>query len=613
MRPESHVFTFAAVAALALAAPHLGAQDDATSLPAVTVYSPSVANQSPAGTFAMPVSALRFEPLVDIEPRNMAEAQSDVTIRGDTFENTGMQIGALSIFDPQTGHYLTELPIAPSMLGAPEVLVGADHAAETMNSTGGAISYSFRPISSAGFFSASLGDDGLSREEVYEGVAGTGADHLAADADWAHSEGNGTVQFGDFHFDRADARLEWVTPASRTDAFIGYQASFFGWPNLYTPFDSDETENLQTVLMMASNRTDLGGGDFVESGVFYRRNKDDYAFDRFAPLGPVHPYQHTTWEYGAGIGGREGLGPIVLTYHLEATTDALQSTSLIYGPYHTRALEKATLVPEKSWDVGGGAVTLRAGASYDDSNRADGVASPLAEVSRTWNSGGLQKIYASTATTTEMPSYTALDSSPTSGLFLGNPNLGRQTSHDTEIGASGAYDGWTGQVAAFYRRDDNLVDWTYTTGVFGRSANPVDLDTEGLELVARRSWSLVSVVLGYTALTKSSHYLEEPVTASFYALNYARQRLTAAFVLTLTKTLELRMDNAARIQAPDALRTQGGNQALTSSLGLDWHPQAVRKLELYAQVDNLWNSAFQFVPAVPASRRQLSFGATYGW
>ena len=74
------------------------------------VYSPSVANQEPAGTFAMPVSALRYEPLVDIEPRNMAEAQSDVTIRGDTFENTGLQVGALSIFDPQTGHYLTELP-----------------------------------------------------------------------------------------------------------------------------------------------------------------------------------------------------------------------------------------------------------------------------------------------------------------------------------------------------------------------------------------------------------------------------------------------------------------------------------------------------------------------
>jgi hypothetical protein len=561
----------------------------------------------------MPVSALRYEPLVDNEPRNMAEAQSDVTIRGDTFENTGLQLGALSIFDPQTGHYLMELPVAPAMLGAPEVLTGAGHAIDTMNSTGGAVAYGWRPISGAGFVTGSFGNDGLEREEAYQGWSGSGAEHLAADADWSHAAGNGTVPFGDFHFDRADARAEWVAPGSRTDVFAGYQASFFGWPNLYTPFDSDETENLQTVLVAVNNREDLGGGQFFESGVFYRRNKDDYAFDRFAPVGPVHPYQHTTWEYGAGFGGRVGIGGVVLNYHVEETSDSLRSTALIYGPYHSRTLEKIALVPEESWSAEGGAVTLRAGATYDDSNRASGVLSPIAELARTWASGGLRRVYVSYSTTTEMPSYTALDSSPTAGLFLGNPNLGRQTSRDTEAGVSGLLWGWTGAAAVFYRRDDNLVDWTYAAGVFGRSANPVDIDTEGVELVARHSWGLWSVVLGYTALSKSADYLGAPVTASFYALNYARQRLTAALLLRLTQTVEMRLDNVARAQEPDSLRTQGGNDALTSSAGVDWHPQSLRRLEFSAQVDNLWNSAYQSVPGVPAARRQLSFGATYNW
>jgi hypothetical protein len=598
--------------AIAAASPFVSAQVTTTSLPEMTVYSPSVANQSPAGTFTMPVSALRYEPLVDIEPRNMAEAQSDVTIRGDTFENTGLQLGALSIFDPQTGHYLMELPVAPAMLGAPEVLTGAEQAAETMNSMAGAVDYDWRPVAGAGFVSAAIGNDGLNREELYQGLAGTGAEHLAADADWAHASGNGTVPFGDYHFDRADARLEWVTPGSMTDVFAGYQASFFGWPNLYTPFNSDETENLETVLVVANNRENFGGGDFFESGAFYRRNKDDYAFDRFAPLGPLHPYQHTTWEYGAALGGRQTIGSISLNYHAEETSDALQSTSLIYGPYHSRTLEKIALVPEDSWRAEGGLLTLKAGLAYDESDRARGVYSPIAELARTWNSGGLQRLYASYSTTTEMPSYTALDSSPTSGLFLGNPNLGRQTSHDTEVGLSGNYDGWTGQAAVFYRRDDNLIDWTYTTGVFGRSANAVDIDTEGVELVARHSWSLVSAVFGYTALAKDADYLGAPVTASFYALNYARQRLTAAFTLQLTETFFLRMDNVARIQAPDSLRTAGGNDAIISSIGLSWRP-AGQHLELSALVDNAWNSAFQSVPGVPASRRQLSFGGTYSW
>jgi vitamin B12 transporter len=598
--------------ALALCAPALHGQAEG-SLPAVTVYSPSVANQTPAGTFATPVSALRYDPLVDIEPRNMAEAQADVTIRGDTFENTGLEVGALSISDPQTGHYLMELPIAPVMLGAPEIQTGADFATQAMNATGGAVAYGWKPVGTGGFASGAIGDDGLIREEVYQGYSGTGASHLSADADWAHSSGNGTVPFGDFHFDRANARMEYVAPGSVTDLFAGYQASFFGWPNLYTPFDSDETENLQTVLVDLNTREDLGQGQYFEGGAFYRRNKDDYAFDRFAPLGVLHPYQHTTWEYGVAAGGREEFEGLILNYHAEETTDSLRSTSLIFGPYQSRTLQKLSLVPEEQWAASGGAIILKAGGSYDDSNRANAVFSPVAELSRTWNSGGLQRIYASYSQTTQMPSYTALDSSPVAGLFFGNPDLGRETSRDTEAGLSGSLGGWTGKAAVFYRRDENLVDWTYTNGVFGRSANPVNIDTEGVELEGRHTWGLVTVVLGYTALAKSANYGNADITASFYALNYARQRLTAAFVMQLTENLELRLDNAARIQEPDALRTQGGNDALVSSLGLYWHPASLRRLELSLLADNLWNSAFQSVPGVPASRRQLSFGATYGW
>ena len=611
MKPDPKTFLVLCLFA-ALAGPRARAQGEA-SLPVVTVYSPSIANQAPAGTFAMPVSSLRYDPLVDIEPRNMAEAQADVTIQGDTFENTGLQVGALSIFDPQTGHYLMELPVAPVMLGAPEVLTGEPFAASSMNATGGGLAYNWKAVGTGGFATGAIGDDGLQREEVYQGLAGSGASHLAADADWAHSSGNGTVPFGDFHFDRADARLEYLAPGSVTDLFAGYQSSFFGWPNLYTPFGSDETENLQTVLVALNNREELGQGQFIEGGAFYRRNKDDYAFSRFAPLGPTHPYQHTTWEYGASMGGRQDYDGVILNYHAEETTDWLRSTSLTYGPYHSRKLEKVTLVPEEDWAAPGGEYVLKAGASYDGSNRESGVVSPVAEISRSWSASGLRRVYASYSTTTELPSYTALDSSPTAGLFLGNPGLGRETSRDTEVGVSGNIGGWSGQAAVFYRRDDNLVDWTYTNGVFGRSANAVNLQTEGLELVARHSWGLVTAVLGYTALAKSADYMDANISASFYALNYARQRLTAALTLELTETLELRLDNAARIQEADSLRTQGGNDAINSSLGLYWRPQSTRRVELSLMVDNLWNSAFQSVPGVPASRRQLSFGATYGW
>jgi outer membrane receptor protein involved in Fe transport len=602
-----------AVAAFLAGAVRLAAQPTPVSLPAVTVYSPSVANQSPVGAFAMPVSALRYEPGVDVEARNLAEAQSDLTIRGDTFENTGLEVGAVSLFDPQTGHYLAELPVAPAMLGAPQIVTGLPHALTAMNSTVGAVAYDWRPVRTAGFIAAALGTDGLNREEAYQGWAGSGRSHLAADADWAHAASNGTVDFGDSRFNRVDARIQQVTPVSQTDLFAGYQSSFLGWPNLYTPFGSDETDRLQTLLLALNYRLNPDPDDRFEAGVFYRRNKDDYAFSRFAPLGRTHPYQHTTWLSGVALGGRDEFGGWALNYHAEATTDFLKSTSLIFGRFHTRTLEKVALVPETSWSVAGGELTLKAGATLDRSDREGTAVAPVAELAEAWSAGALRRVYASYTETTEVPSYTALNSSPTAGLFLGNPNLGRETSRNTELGARGEAGGWTLTGAVFYRRDGHLVDWTYEPGVFARSANPVNVVTTGAEIVARRSWGPATIVLGCTALGKQADYLGVPAAASFYALNYARDRLTAAVVLRLGPGLDLRSDNTARLQEPDSLRTAGGNRAVVSSVGLYFHPTSWRGVELSVQADNLWNSAFQAVPAVPAAGRQVAFGAMYAW
>jgi outer membrane receptor protein involved in Fe transport len=235
------------------------------------------------------------------------------------------------------------------------------------------------------------------------------------------------------------------------------------------------------------------------------------------------------------------------------------------------------------------------------------------ELSREFASGGLQRAYASYTKTTQVPTYTALKSSASAGLFRGNPALGRQKSDNIELGAAGSVGGWNAEGAVFWRRDDSLVDWTFRRGVIARTANEVDLDVGGVELVARRSSKAYDVVFGYTALTKEADYRGAPVDASFYALNYARHRVTAAITVRLGSGFELRVDNVARWQAPNVLRVSGGDEALTTSIGLSYRPMAWRGLELALHVDNLWDADFQDVPAVPAARRQLAAGASYAW
>ena len=609
------------VAALGCAAISLAAEPP-TQLSPVTVYSPRVANQSPVATFAMPVSALRYEPALDLQGRNLVEAQADVTIRGGIFENTGFRVGAVTLLDPQTGHYLAELPIAPAMLGAPEILTGPDLTLRTMNATVGAVSYDWRPIATGGMLQLGGGAHVLRRGELYQAASGEtpiAGLHVGADVDVAHSGSDGPIPFGDHEFDRVGARFQLRNAQSQTDVFAGYQAKFFGWPNLYTPFNSKESENLETLLIAANHRIDLGAGELVALGAYHRRNKDDYAFNRFAPVGATHPFQHTTWEDGGAVELRRAVGDVVLNARAEMLADFLQSTSLTAGHYHSRTLSKLAVVPEKTWiSSSGEKLTVRAGATYDDSNHDSAALAPIAEVAREFRGAVVRHVRLSYVETTQEPTYTALNSSAMSGLFRGNPDLQRERSHNVELSADGLVGGWTTTAAVFARRDRSLVDWTFQRSLaltrpgVARSASPVDVDTTGFEAVARHSWSAVDLVLGYTYLAKDSDYRGAPVDASFYALNYARQRLTAALTVRVGRGFELRMDNVARVQASNVLRT-GPDEALLSTVALAFRPESWRRVEFVGQVDNLWNSRFQDVPAVPPTPRTWSVGVTIGW
>ena len=146
-----------------------------------------------------------------------------------------------------------------------------------------------------------------------------------------------------------------------------------------------------------------------------------------------------------------------------------------------------------------------------------------------------------------------------------------------------------------------------------RTANAVDVATTGLEIVASRRTARYDLVFGYTALSKAADYGTATVDASFYALNFARHRLTAAAVLRLGAGVELRVDNEYRVQEKNLLRVIGGNEAFLTAVGVYYLPARLRGLELSLLVDNLWGSDYQEVPAVPAARRQFSIGAVYRW
>jgi len=587
--------------------------DETTELAEITVMARRVANLRPAGTYATPATTLRFDPATELQSRGLAEGQSDVTVRGGIFENTGFKLGAVTVMDPQTGHYFAELPVDPMSMNDHEVVKGIDNAIGGFNSNIATVSYGLRAVNDGGYLMLGAGSDNLNFQAMRFGIRG---DALGGAFSFTRSEGDGSLPNGDHSFERYNAHLQRSTANSQTDAIVAYQDKFYGWPGAYTGFASlAETDDTQTTLLFANHRQDSSRG-WWEIGGYYRELEDDYDFDRTTEeSGTPGSFEHKTRVYALGFQALQRTGMIDWRYGAQATADELlRSTDLTEGTFTDRSYLTLSVVPSFLIDLDGDrTVTLRVGATADISSRDSNEVLPLLGLGVSKTSGSaITSFDFDWASTSQVPGYTVLNSRP-AGLFGGNSSLGREEARQMTVSLSRTTERWQGNVAAFHRADIDLVDWTFSTGApFARQANAVDVDVLGIELLLAGQWESLEVAAGYTYLDKDADYGTALVDASFYALNFARHRATLAIRYRLAEPLELRIDNEYREQADNPLRTSSSNTYL-ASLGIAWEPPQGSGIGVALTIDNLTDSDYQPFPGTPAMGRQFSLSASYSW
>ena len=584
----------------------------------IKVMAARVANHDPASSYASPATALRFDPLTELQSRGIAEGQSDVTVRGGLFENTGFKLGAVTITDPQTGHYVAELPVDPALMSDPVIYKGIDSAVDGFNSAVATVSYGIARVEEGGSIALGAGSDSLNHQSLRFGQTTTNGsgDDIGVVVSLAHSEGDGSVEFGDHEFLRFNFQLQRATEDSQSDLIVAYQDKFFGWPGAYTGFATlPEIDDTKTALLLANHRQQTDRGWF-EVGGFYRRLEDDYDFNRTTlESGAPGSFEHETKVIGAGIQGVHQTGRISWRYGGQVTSDELvRSTDLTNGLFTDRTSATFSVVPSIESDLAdGNKLIWRIGATIDYSNRDSNAASPLVGLtySRT-DTGGSSNFSLEYAATSQVPGYTALNSNP-SGLFGGNQTLGREKAKQLSASFERDTGDWQLKATLFSRQDDKLVDWTYSTASpFARQANAVDIDVIGFEGFFVRSWDSVDLSIGYTALDKDADYGTSQVDASFYALNFAKHRATVAFAYRFASDFELRLDNEFRSQEDNPLRV-GDDSTYLASASLSWSSPGERGFGAALVVDNATDSEYQPFPGTPASGRQISLSARYTW
>ena len=589
-----------------------------TAIEQITVEASATANKLPVGTFDSPVSNLEYDPRVDLQSRNMAEAQADVTIRGGIFENTGFRVGSATLLDPQTGHYVAELPIAPQMLTGPYILTGADNALNGMNSSVGSISFGFKPIKTGGNVSVGTGTNDFNLQSIYAGISTDVDDaknwQLGFEGEYSHSQSDGSIENGDHDFNRASARIQLISSDSQTDVLYGSQEKFFGWPNMYTPFGVNETEELETRLLMLNHQQNYADNSHFEVSAYYRKHNDHYVFSRENPSA-FEAFHETKVKSIAISGSHAQNTSFAVNYSAQYIEDEIESTTL-ENNFTSRTYYKLSVLPEYKIDLKQNQLlTLRLGAAFDDTNRDDSELSLIGDISlNTQNSDGSeQTVYLSYAQASQVAGYTAIGGSDQGGLFRSNYNLERETTKNLELGYLIQEKTWQLNSAVFYREDNNLTDWTFSfDSSSARFANPVDIDATGVEFFANKYFDTTELIASYTYLNKSENYGDADIDASFYALNFPDHRVTLGAIWTPNDLIEMRIDNEWRKQHENALRS-GKDTALFTQVSLKITPTVINNLFITLAADNVWDESFEEIPGTPGRGEQYTLSATYSW
>ncbi|MDA8940059.1 TonB-dependent receptor [Pseudoalteromonas marina] len=589
-----------------------------TAIEQITVEASATANKLPVGTFDSPISNLEYDPRVDLQSRNMAEAQADVTIRGGIFENTGFRVGSATLLDPQTGHYVAELPIAPQMLTGPYILTGADNALNGMNSSVGSISFGFKPITTGGNVSVGTGTNDFNLQSIYAGISTDVDDaknwQVGFEGEYSHSQSDGSIENGDHDFNRASARIQLIGSDSQTDVLYGSQEKFFGWPNMYTPFGVNETEELETRLLMLNHQQNYADNSHFEVSAYYRKHNDHYVFSRENPSA-FEAFHETKVKSIAVSGSHAQNTAFAVNYSAQYIEDEIESTTL-ENNFTSRTYYKLSVLPEYKIDLKQNQLlTLRLGAAFDDTNRDDSELSLIGDISlNTQNSDGSeQTVYLSYAQASQVAGYTAIGGSDQGGLFRSNYNLERETTKNLELGYLMQEQTWQLNSAVFYREDNNLTDWTFSfDSSSARFANPVDIDATGVEFFATKYFDTTELIASYTYLNKSENYGDADIDASFYALNFPDHRVTLGAIWTPNDLIEMRIDNEWRKQHENALRS-GKDTALFTQLSLKITPTVINNLFITLAADNVWDESFEEIPGTPGRGEQYTLSATYSW
>lgn len=231
---------------------------------------------------------LRFIPGLEVQMRGPMGAQSDIVLRGGTFQQVLVLLDGVRINDPNTGHFSSYIPISPAEIERVEVLKGASSAIYGSEAVGGVVHIITRSFAARRQQQQTQINAGVTAGQYNLFNAQAGGyyqkGNTAIGGGWLSNNTNGQPQRGTkgfVHNNTVSASLTHFFDEHWQLSVRGaYDNRDFAAQNFYTTFLSDTaTEQVKTIWTQAALQY-KNAQHKVSLTAAYKDVQDDYAYNK---------------------------------------------------------------------------------------------------------------------------------------------------------------------------------------------------------------------------------------------------------------------------------------------------------------------------------------------
>ena len=483
---------------------------------------------------------LKYALGVDVRQRGAMGMQTDISIRGGTYNQVAVLLDGINITDPQTGHNSFDFPVNICDIERIEVLEGPAARVYGTSSLLGAVNIVTRKASGSSVNASLEGGSFVSVGTTASAEILHPGGFNGISASYQRSNGFSRNAAGGLNGDYAAVKAFWHGTHDFSRRDLRWQAGLsnknFGSSTFYSSKYDDQFEH--TLKTFAALRSEGKGMLHFTPALYWNHGEDRFELFRGAP--EKYPYNyHKTDVLGTSLSFRVESRLGETAFSAEARHERIVSTNLGEKLAQPRGkyvcgLSRTALNFFLEHHVTIGRLSASAGltAVYNTGNR-EGVKF-FPGVDANFKISNAFRIYASYNTSYRMPTFTDLYYSV--GGHLADPNLKAEKLRALEGGVKYLGRGIRAVATVYYNRGYDLIDWIMDTSA-GEDApwtsmNHTRLNTFGQEvtfrlaipdLLNRPGFFFRTLSLGYTHQSQDKPM--ETHLRSLYSMEYIRHKV----------------------------------------------------------------------------------------